>query len=177
MKSQATREKGILSLIAYSIYEHRNECANVSNEVYMRMALEQAQMAFDLNEVPIGAILVLNEQVVGRGFNRREMWQDPTAHAEMIAIREAARVLGGWRLTGALLYVTLEPCAMCAGAILQSRIGNVYFGASEPKFGACGSIIDTFSYTWNHQVQVEGGILAEESAELLKCFFRKRRKI
>lgn len=146
-------------------------------QFYMKAALQQAQLAFDRDEVPIGAVVVYEDRIVGRGFNRREMQQDPTAHAEILAIQDAARRVGGWRLSEMSLYVTLEPCAMCAGAILQARLARVYFGAHEPKFGACGSVIDVFAASgWNHHVQVQGGMMAQESAALLKEFFSKRRR-
>lgn len=140
---------------------------------YMQLALEKARLAPALGEVPIGAVLVLDGQVLAQVHNFREVWQDPTAHAEVVAIREAATRLGTWRLTGTTLYVTVEPCSMCAGAIIQSRISRLVFGAKDPKAGACGSVFNLpDERRLNHRVQVLGGILERESQELLQTFFR-----
>lgn len=143
----------------------------------MELALEQARLAANLNETPIGAVLVWEGEVVASAFNRRELDQIATAHAEILAINEACRKLGGWRLHKATLYVTLEPCPMCAGAIINARIKRVVYGASDRKAGCCGSILDLFREPFNHHPEVTGGILAEESAALLSSFFRKLRKI
>src|SRR2546426_10032967 len=125
---------------------------------YMRLALEQAGLAPALGEVPIGAVLVQDGQVLAQVHNFREVWQDPTAHAEIVAIREAAGRLGTWRLTGATLYVTVEPCSMCAGAIIQSRISRLVFGARDPKAGACGSVFNLpEERRLNHKAEVTGG--------------------
>lgn len=146
------------------------------HELFMREALEEAKKAIEWGEVPIGAVVVRNGQVIARGHNMRETWKDPTAHAEIIALREASRVLGGWRLTGCHLYVTLEPCPMCAGAILLSRVDEVIFGASEPKFGAAGSIVNLIEMEqFNHHPQLTSGILKDECGMILKEFFRERR--
>lgn len=144
---------------------------------YMRLALEQAGLAPALGEVPIGAVLVQDGQVLAQVHNFREVWQDPTAHAEIVAIREAASRLGTWRLTGATLYVTVEPCSMCAGAIIQSRISRLVFGARDPKAGACGSVFNLpEERRLNHKVEVSGGVLERESQELMQTFFRTLRE-
>jgi tRNA(adenine34) deaminase len=143
---------------------------------YMRLALEQAGLAPALGEVPIGAVIVQDGQVLAQVHNFREVWQDPTAHAEIVAIREAASRLGTWRLTGATLYVTVEPCSMCAGAIIQSRISRLVFGARDPKAGACGSVFNLpEERRLNHKVEVSGGVLERESQELIQTFFRRLR--
>lgn len=144
---------------------------------YMKMALAEARKAYQRAEVPIGAVVVCNDQVVGRGFNLREQTQDPTSHAEMIALREAAENEASWRLEDCQLYVTLEPCPMCAGAILQSRIKRLVYGASDPKAGAVKSLYQLLNDDrFNHQVEVEAGVMEAESAQLLKDFFRDLRK-
>lgn len=140
---------------------------------YMQLALEQAKRAPALGEVPIAAVLVLDGQVLAQVHNFREVWQDPTAHAEVVAIREAATKLGSWRLTGTTMYVTVEPCSMCAGAIIQSRITRLVFGTKDPKAGACGSVFNLpDERRLNHRVQVVGGVLERESQELMQAFFR-----
>jgi len=142
----------------------------------MELALQQARLAPLVGEVPIGAVLVHQDEVIAAAHNYRELSQDPTAHAEMIVIRKAAEQLKTWRLTDTTLYVTLEPCPMCAGAILQSRIARLVFGAWDPKAGACGSIFDIpAERQLNHRVQVVGGLLEQESRELLQTFFRAKR--
>jgi len=144
---------------------------------YMKMALAEARKAYQRVEVPIGAVVVCNDQVVGRGFNLREQTQDPTSHAEMIALREAAENEASWRLENCQLYVTLEPCPMCAGAILQSRIKRLVYGASDPKAGAVRSLYQLLDDDrFNHQVEVEAGVMEKESAQLLKDFFRELRQ-
>ena len=143
----------------------------------MELALEQARLAANLNETPIGAVLVWEGEVVASAFNRRELDRIATAHAEILAINEACRKLGGWRLHKATLYVTLEPCPMCAGAIINARIKRVVYGASDRKAGCCGSILDLFREPFNHHPEVTSGVLAEESAALLSSFFKKLRKI
>ncbi len=140
---------------------------------YMQLALEQARLAPALGEVPIAAVLVRDGQVLAQVHNFREIWQDPTAHAEVVAIREAATKLGSWRLTGTTMYVTVEPCSMCAGAIIQSRISRLVFGTKDPKAGACGSVFNLpDERRLNHRVQVVGGVLERESQELMQLFFR-----
>jgi tRNA(adenine34) deaminase len=142
----------------------------------MRLALVQAEEAMRLGEVPVGAVAVLDDVVVGRGYNRKESDLDPTAHAEMIALREAADTLGNWRLLGVTLYCTLEPCPMCAGAMIQARLPRLVYGAPDTRFGADGTIIDVLGETaFNHQVEVTRGVLADEAAELLQQFFRSLR--
>lgn len=138
----------------------------------MRKALEEARRAAAQGEVPIGAVIVAEGDLIARAHNRRETWQDPTAHAEVIAIREAASALGSWRLTGAILYVTMEPCAMCIGAAILARVARVVFGAWDLKGGACGSVLDIpQERRLNHRIEVVGGVLADESRELLTRFF------
>ena len=147
-----------------------------SDETWMRRALELAQQARDEGEVPVGAIVVLEGKVVGEGWNRPISGSDATSHAEIEAIRAACRELRNYRLTGATLYVTLEPCAMCIGAMFHARIASVVFGASDPKTGAAGSVINLFAeQKLNHHARVEGGVLAQESGELLRTFFASRR--
>ena len=142
----------------------------------MRVALAEAARATAIAEIPIAGLLVHNSAILTRSHNYREVWQDPTAHAEMIVIREAAKSLGRWRLIDTTLYVTLEPCAMCLGAIILARIPRVVFGARDPKAGACGSVMDfTNESRLNHRVEVVGGILEEESQALLKQFFQQLR--
>jgi tRNA(adenine34) deaminase len=146
------------------------------HRAYMRLALEQAVQSAAIGEVPIGAVLVHEGAVVARSHNHRETWQDPTAHAEMIVIREAAKMLGRWRLVDTTLLVTLEPCAMCLGAIILARIPRLVFGARDPKAGACGSVLDFASDPrLNHRVEVIGGILEEESQRMLTEFFKQIR--
>lgn len=147
-----------------------------SHENYMRYAIEEAKKAMAIGEVPIGAVVVRNGEIVGRGYNLRETKKDPTLHAEMIAIREASERLGGWRLIGCTLYVTLEPCPMCAGAIVQGRIEQVVYGASDPKAGCAGTLMNLLNEPrFNHQVPVVAGVLEEECGQLLKDFFRSLR--
>ena len=142
----------------------------------MQLALQQAKQALGLGEVPVGAVIVKNDLVISRGHNTREIDQDPTAHAEMKAIRSAASSLGTWRLNETTLYVTLEPCAMCAGALVQARMGRVVFGASDPKSRAYGSISDFLAEPhFNHLVEVQGGILADECGGILQSFFQELR--
>ena len=142
----------------------------------MQLALEQARKALELEDVPVGAVIVQADEVISDGFNTREIDQDPTAHAEMAAIRSASSRLGTWRLNETTLYVTLEPCAMCAGAIVQARVKRVVFGASDPKSRAYGSISDFLREPhFNHLVDVQGGILANECGAILQFFFQNLR--
>jgi tRNA(adenine34) deaminase len=142
----------------------------------MRLALREAERAAEHDDVPIGAIVVHDGEVVGAAGNEREVRGDPTAHAEILAMREAARALGGWRIPDSVLYVTLEPCAMCAGAIVLARIPRVVFGATDLKAGAAGSVLDVLGEPrLNHRPQVDGGLLAEEAGALLASFFAARR--
>ena len=148
-----------------------------ADRCWMEEALAEARQALSEGEVPVGAVIVKDGCVVGRGHNRRESEGDPTAHAEMMAIREAARVLGGWRLTGCTLYVTMEPCPMCAGAMVQARLDRLVYGAVDPKAGAVDSIVDIVREPgFNHQLQVKAGVGAEASRELLQSFFRRLRR-
>ncbi len=143
----------------------------------MRQALGLAQQAAEQGEVPVGALLVCDDAVIGTGWNRPIAAHDPTAHAEIMALRSAARHLGNYRLTGSTLYVTLEPCVMCSGAIIHARVARVVYGAADPKTGAAGSVFDTLlSPLHNHRVEVIGGILAEQCGMVLKEFFQARRQ-
>jgi tRNA(adenine34) deaminase len=152
--------------------------SNDNDSQFMELALQQARLAPRVGEVPIGAVLVVDNLVIAAAHNYREISQDPTAHAEVIIIRKAAEQLKTWRLTDSTLYVTLEPCPMCAGAIMQARIPRLVFGAWDPKAGACGSILDIPSERrFNHRVQVIGGLHEEESRRLLQEFFRSKRAI
>lgn len=142
----------------------------------MRRALDLAQIGGSRGEVPVGALVVLDGEVVGEGYNCPISNHDPSAHAEIQAMRAAAEKLGNYRLTGAALYVTLEPCVMCAGAIMHARLSRVVFGSADPKTGACGSVVDLFAeQRLNHHTEVVGGVLADECAGVLKRFFRARR--
>ena len=142
----------------------------------MRLALREAERAPLHGDVPVGAVVVREGEVAGSGHNERELRHDPTAHAELLAIRDAARALGSWRLLDCVLYVTLEPCAMCAGAIVLSRLPRVIYGASDPKAGAAGSVLDVLAEPrLNHRPEVAAGLLAEESSLLLRDFFGSRR--
>lgn len=146
------------------------------DQQYMRMAIEQAQLAAQSGEVPVGAVLVKDGQVISKAFNKPIANHDPSAHAEMLALREAALAEENYRIPGSTLYVTLEPCAMCSGAMLHARIDRVVYGASDPKTGAAGSVLDIFaSKQINHQTSVEGGIMSEECGQLLRDFFKGRR--
>lgn len=147
------------------------------DEIWMRQALDQAHKAWALGEVPVGAVIVKDGQVIATGFNQPIGTHDPTAHAEIMALRAAATILGNYRLPGCELYVTLEPCVMCSGAMLHARLARVVFGASDPKTGACGSIVNLFEQNQlNHHTQLTGGLMAQECGALLKDFFAERRK-
>ena len=146
------------------------------DEFFMRQALKEAHRAYELGEVPVGAVIVYKDSIIARGFNLREIACNPLAHAEIIAIDKAAEALGKWRLEDTVLYVTLEPCPMCAGAIVQARIRGLVYGASDPKSGATGSLMNiTDDLRLNHQVETRGGILETECSNLLKEFFKKLR--
>jgi tRNA(adenine34) deaminase len=147
------------------------------DDYFMRLALREAERALEHEDVPIGAVVVRAGEVVAAAHNERELRQDPSAHAEIIALREAARAAGTWRVLDAVLYVTREPCAMCAGAIVLARVPRVVYGARDPKAGACGSVLDVLGEPrLNHRPEVAGGLLAEESAALLSGFFTTRRR-
>ena len=143
----------------------------------MSAALHEAEKALEKDEVPIGAVVVYQNKIIGRGFNQTEMLKDPTAHGEIIAITSAANYLNSKYLTGCDLYVTIEPCLMCSGAVLLSRIKTLYFGAFDPKFGACGSVFNVLeSEKFNHSVKIYSGLYADEAATLLKTYFRNKRR-
>ncbi len=146
------------------------------HQIIMKEALQLAWEAFYREEVPVGAIIVLDEQVIARAFNRKEMTHDPTAHAEILALREACARVNSWHLDNATIYVTLEPCPMCAYALIQARLKRLIFGAYDPKAGAAGSVINILGKNlFNHEIEVLGGILEEECGAVLKKFFQKRR--
>lgn len=143
---------------------------------YMQEALKEAEKAAEAGEVPVGAVIVRDGQIIARAHNMTEQLRDPTAHAEMLAIRRAADVLGGWRLTGCNMFVTTEPCSMCAGAIVWARIEKLYIGTMDPKAGACGSVFNIpQEKRLNHYVEIETGLMQEECSSLMKAFFRKIR--
>jgi tRNA(adenine34) deaminase len=147
-----------------------------NDEHWMRLALQEAELAREHGDVPIGAVAVRDAEVIGRGHNHREADQDPTAHAEMIAIRQAAAVIGHWRLAGVTLYCTLEPCCMCAGAMVLARLPRLVYAALDPRAGCAGSIADVLRHPQlNHRVDVDSGLFAEEAAEQLRAFFRHLR--
>lgn len=145
------------------------------DEYFMSLALEQAKKAFELDEVPVGAIIVQNDVIIASGYNLRETKKRAVAHAELLAIEQACEQLGGWRLPNCTLYVTLEPCPMCAGAIINARIDRVVFGAFDYKAGSCGSVINLFELEYNHKPQLETGVLQEQCSQLLKDFFKRLR--
>ncbi len=148
----------------------------MSDQKLMLAALEQAELAYSLGEVPVGAVVVKNGEVVGRGYNRRETDKNALVHAELAAIDEACRALGGWRLWECELYVTLEPCPMCAGALINSRIRRVIYGAADKKSGSIESVLHMFEYPYNHKPQVTSGVLQKECSDILKRFFREMRE-
>jgi tRNA(adenine34) deaminase len=147
-----------------------------SDGLLMQAALEEARAAAAAGEVPIGAVVVIGDDIVARGQNRVLRDVDPTAHAEMVAMRAVARAIGNYRLVDCVLYVTLEPCAMCAGAMIHARLGRLVYGAADPKAGAAGSVLKVLNHPkLNHQMEVASGVLGEECGELLRAFFRERR--
>ncbi len=156
-----------------------NEALFIINELdrmRMRLALREAQCAADAGEVPVGAVVFAGDELVGKAHNQRELLQDPTAHAEMLALTQAAGALQSWRLEGCTIYVTLEPCAMCAGALILSRIDRLVYGAADPKAGACGSALDVLGCRkLNHRVEIASGVMAAECSEILTDFFRRKR--
>ncbi|WP_374360199.1 tRNA adenosine(34) deaminase TadA [Pseudoduganella danionis] len=148
----------------------------MTDQDFMRLALEQAQHAWDLGEVPVGAVVVKDGEVIACGYNQPIDRHDPCAHAEIVALRAAAARLGNYRLPGCVLYVTLEPCLMCSGAMMHARLARVVFGASDPKTGVCGSLMNMFeNRQLNHHTSVSGGVLAQQCSEMLKAFFAARR--
>lgn len=151
--------------------------ANTSDETYMREALRQARKAQALEEVPIGCVIVYEDKIIARGYNRRNTDKNTLSHAELNAIRKASKKLGDWRLEGCTMYITLEPCQMCAGAIVQARITNVVIGSMNPKAGCAGSVLNILEMEeFNHQVHVVRGVLAEECSQMLSSFFRELRE-
>ena len=147
-----------------------------SDERFMALALEQAQLAWQHGEVPVGAVVVCDGEVIATGFNQPIGTHDPTAHAEIVALRAAADKIGNYRLPGCTLYVTLEPCVMCSGAMMHARLARVVYAAQDPKTGACGSVLDLFAHAQlNHHAEVAGGVLAVEASTMLKAFFAERR--
>lgn len=149
----------------------------VEDEGWMQLALAQAQLAAALDEVPVGAVAVWQGQVIGAGYNRKESDQDPTAHAEIIALKHAAAFRNNWRLIGVTLYCTLEPCPMCAGAMIQARLGRLVYGAKDTRFGADGSVVSILrDQPFNHQFAITTGVLEEDAAALLQTFFQKLRQ-
>lgn len=146
-------------------------------EKYMKEALKQAKKAYEKDEIPVGAIIVKNHKIIARAYNEKEYKLDTTKHAEILAIQKASKKLKTWRLTDCEMYVTLEPCSMCAGALIQARIKKVYIGTLDKKTGACGSVLNLLKdYTFNHKVELETGILQEECEQILKQFFRELRE-
>jgi tRNA(adenine34) deaminase len=146
------------------------------DEYFMRLALREAALAVDHDDVPIGAVIVREGEVIGAAHNERELREDPTAHAEILALRQAATALGSWRVLDAVIYITLEPCAMCAGALVLARVPRVVYGAADAKAGAAGSVLNVLDTPQlNHRPQVSGGLLADECGELLRAFFAGRR--
>lgn len=146
------------------------------DELYIKEALELAKEAENLDEVPVGALIVRDGKIIAKAFNRRQTDKCATAHAELLAIEEACRNLGGWRLPGTTLYVTLEPCAMCAGAIVNARVERVVYGASDIRFGALGSLFNLAELPLNHKPEVVGGVMAEECKNILSEYFKRKRK-
>lgn len=154
-----------------------SEADSLHDERFMRLALAAAKQASDEGEVPVGAVLVFEGEVIATGFNRPIGQHDPSAHAEIAALRAAAAVLANYRLPGCTLYVTLEPCAMCAGAMMHARLARVVYGAADPKTGACGSVVNLFAEEkLNHHTRVTGGVLAAECSTMLSAFFAERRR-
>lgn len=146
------------------------------DKIYMKEALVEAKKAYSTYEVPVGAVIVYKDKIIGRGYNQRETTKNPLAHAELIAIKEASEYLGGWRLIDCTMYVTLEPCAMCAGAIVNSRIDRLVIGTKDSKMGCCGTVEDlTNNPNFNHRVDIKFGVLQEECSKILKDFFKELR--
>ena len=159
--------------------QESEETAKHGNDFFMREALRLARMAEQQGEVPVGAVLVLDNEIIGRGWNQPIASHDPTAHAEIMALRDAGGNLDNYRLPGTTLYVTLEPCVMCAGAIIHARVAHVVIGAKDPKTGAAGSVFDLLpsDQRFNHQTTVEQGVLADEASAMLSHFFKARRQL
>jgi len=154
-----------------------SNAADKQDERYMQMALEQARIAEDNGDVPIGAVIVCGNQIIGKAYNQREQLNDPTAHAEIIALTQAAAAMENWHLNGCTIYVTLEPCPMCAGALVLSRMDRLVYGCNDPKSGACGSLYNIVDdERLNHRLEVTSGVLADECSQQLQEFFAKRRE-
>ena len=153
-----------------------NSAFKETDERYMRLAIEQAKIAEENGDVPIGVVIVYQNQIIGKAYNQREQLADPTAHAEIIALTQAAAYLNSWRLNGCTMYVTLEPCTMCAGALVLARMDRLVFGCEDPKAGACGSLYDIVrDERLNHRMEVTSGVLADECSRILQEFFEHRR--
>lgn len=145
----------------------------LKKEKFMKEAIKQAKKAYDKEEIPVGAVIVKDGKIIARGYNKKEEKKDTTQHAEIIAIQKASRKIGAWRLQDCEMYVTLEPCAMCAGALIQARLKRVYIGTMDPKTGACGSVLNLLEdYKFNHKVEVETNIMQKECEKILKDFFK-----
>jgi tRNA(adenine34) deaminase len=156
--------------------DHPSPAAPGADAAYMALALQEARKAWAAGEVPVGAVVVKGGEVIAAGFNQPIGRHDPTAHAEVVAMRAAAEKLGNYRLPGCALYVTLEPCAMCSGAMMHARLARVVYGAPDPKTGVCGSVLDLFAHEGlNHHTEVLGGVLADDASAMLKAFFAERR--
>ncbi len=146
-------------------------------EKFMKEAIKQAQKAYNKQEIPVGAVIVKNNKIIARAYNKKEETKTATHHAEILAIQKASKKLGSWRLTGCEMYVTLEPCSMCAGALIQARIKKVYIGTMDEKTGSCGSVLNLLEdFTFNHKVEIETGIMQKECENILKNFFKDLRK-
>ncbi len=149
---------------------------NLNDDKYMQMAIEEAKIAASMGEIPVGAVVVVGNNIVSTGYNRREMLNNSLAHAEIVAINSACNKLNSWRLLNSTIYVTLEPCAMCAGAIINSRIEKVVFGAHDPKAGSFGSLVNLSELAYNHRPQIISGVCEKECGELLSSFFKELRR-
>lgn len=175
-RKRTERGRNVMRISSEKISTDQAEFQKKIDEKYMRQAIRQAKKAYELDETPIGCVIVHEGQVIGRGYNRRNTDKNPLAHAEITAIRKASRKLGDWRLEECTLYVTLEPCQMCAGAIVQSRVARVVVGCMNPKAGCAGSILNLLDMKeFNHQVQLETGVMEEECSALMKEFFKELR--
>ena len=175
-RKRTERGRNVMRISSEKISTDQAEFQKKIDEKYMRQAIRQAKKAYELDETPIGCVIVREGKVIGRGYNRRNTDKNPLAHAEITAIRKASRKLGDWRLEECTLYVTLEPCQMCAGAIVQSRVARVVAGCMNPKAGCAGSILNLLDMKeFNHQVQLETGVMEEECSGLMKEFFKELR--
>lgn len=175
-RKRTERGRNVMRRSSEKISTDQAEFQKKIDEKYMRQAIRQAKKAYELDETPIGCVIVREGKVIGRGYNRRNTDKNPLAHAEITAIRKASRKLGDWRLEECTLYVTLEPCQMCAGAIVQSRVARVVVGCMNPKAGCAGSILNLLDMKeFNHQVQLETGVMEEECSALMKEFFKELR--